>query len=242
MALQEIHLSEESCANDSYSSINKLIVFDWDDTLFPRTKILQMCNSDQQKVANISRCRISDVDYTRLNELSCSIHLVLSTFIGKYGARNIRIVSASEKGWIKQSLSIVSNIGRFADVYNLLFDVKDNIEMIHPLKRNLPFASQKQVFVWKYQVFRTLLRDSPLNNECSSTVNTLVSFGDSSHEYKAAKHAASQFDNVLVHRVQLVRKPSLTDMIDQMTFLLNFMMMSDVNQTSDISIDCGTEE
>eukprot|EP01083_Nonionella_stella_P247770 858685_1 len=129
MAFQDIHSSVKSrVPHGSDSSINKLIVFDWDDTLFPRTKILQMCNSDQQKVANISRCRISDVDYTRLNELSCSIHLVLSTFIGKYGARNIRILTASEKGWIKQSLSIVSNIGRFADVYNLLFDVKDHIE------------------------------------------------------------------------------------------------------------------
>eukprot|EP01083_Nonionella_stella_P155043 500318_1 len=220
-------------SQDSSSSINKLIVFGWDDTLFPTTKLY-----DQLNGVDVS---VSDDDLTQLNELSCSLYIVLSTFIAKYGARNIRIVTASEKGWIKQSLSIVRNIGRFADVSNLLF-VKDKIEMIHPLKRNLPFASQKQVFVWKYQVFRTLLRDSPLNNECSSTVNTLVSFGDSSHEYKAAKHAASQFDNVLVHRVQLVRKPSLTDMIDQMTFLLNFMMMSDVNQTSDISIDCGTEE
>eukprot|EP01083_Nonionella_stella_P075010 203670_1 len=103
MALQE----------ESYSLINKLVVFDWDDTLFPTTKIKQMSN--QQNAS------FSDVDYTQLNELSCCIYTLLSSFIAKYGARNIRILTASEKGWIKQSLSIVGNIGRFADISNILF-------------------------------------------------------------------------------------------------------------------------
>eukprot|EP01083_Nonionella_stella_P075008 203667_1 len=94
---------------ESYSLVNKLIVFDWDDTLFPTSKTKQMSN------------QISDVEHTQMNELSCCIYAVLSSFIDKYGARNIRIVSASEKGWIKQSLSMVANIGRFADICNILF-------------------------------------------------------------------------------------------------------------------------
>eukprot|EP01083_Nonionella_stella_P316139 1144754_1 len=234
MAFQEdIHSSVKSRApHGSDSCINKLIVFDWDDTLFPTSKSKQM--SAQQKVS------LSDVDHTQMNELSCCIYTVLSSFIGKYGAHNICIVSASEKGWIKQSLSMVANIGRFADICNLLF-VKHKIEMIHPLKRDLPFVTDTHVFDWKYRVFRILLRDSHLTNDCSSTVNTLVSFGDSPHEYKAAKHAARLFRNVLVHRVQLLCKPSLTDMIDHMELLRNFMMMSDVTQAKDISIDCNSE-
>eukprot|EP01083_Nonionella_stella_P155042 500313_1 len=217
-------------SQDSSSSINKLIVFGWDDTLFPTTKLY-----DQLNGVDVS---VSDDDLTQLNELSCSLYIVLSTFIAKYGARNIRIVTASEKGWIKRSLSIVDKIGRFSDVYNILFGIHE-IEMIHPLKRDLPFVTKKQVFGWKYQVFRILLRDSHLTNDCASTVNTLMSFGDSPHEYKAAKHAASLCRNVSVHRVQLLHQPSLSDMIDQMKLLLNFMLMSDVNQTSDISIDCA---
>eukprot|EP01083_Nonionella_stella_P316141 1144758_1 len=200
---------------------NKLVVFDWDDTLFPTTKIKQMSN--QQNVS------FSDVEYTQMNELSCCIYTVLSSFIGKYGAHNICIVSASEKGWIKQSLSMVANIGRFADISDILF-VKHKIEMIHPSK-----IEMIQVFEWKYRVFRILLRDR------SSTVNTLVSLGASPHEYKAAKHAARLFGNVLLHRVQLLCEPSLTDMIDNMELLRNFMMMSDVTQAKDISIDCNSE-
>eukprot|EP01083_Nonionella_stella_P146554 461096_1 len=128
MALQE----------ESYSLINKLIVFNWDDTLFPTSKTKQMSN------------QISDVEYTQMNELSCCIYTVLSSFIAKYGARNIRIVSASEKGWISWSLSMFSNIGRFADIYDILF-VKHKIEMIHPLKRDLPFVTDTHVFEWKYR-------------------------------------------------------------------------------------------
>eukprot|EP01083_Nonionella_stella_P155041 500309_1 len=184
-------------SQDSSSSINKLIVFGWDDTLFPTTKLY-----DQLNGVDVS---VSDDDLTQLNELSCSLYIVLSTFIAKYGARNIRIVTASEKGWIKQSLSMVANIGRFADISNILF-VKHKIEMIHPLKRDLPLKE----FEWKYQVFRILLRDSHLSNDCSSTVNILVSLGDSPHQYKAAKHAARLFGNVLLHRVQLLCEPSLT--------------------------------
>eukprot|EP01083_Nonionella_stella_P247771 858686_1 len=108
MAFQDIHSSVKSrVPHGSDSSINKLIVFDWDDTLFPTSN----CKLHNQRNADSTRV-------TQLNELSCSIHTVLSTFIGKYGARNIRILTASEKGWIKQSLSIVAKIGRFADVYN----------------------------------------------------------------------------------------------------------------------------
>eukprot|EP01083_Nonionella_stella_P316138 1144753_1 len=222
MALQDIHVSEKPRANElSYSTINKLIVFDWDDTLFPTTKIKQMSNKQ-----NVS---FSDMDYTQLNELSCCMYTMLSSFIATYGARNIRIISASEKGWISWSLSKLGNIGRFADIYNLLF-VKHKIEMIHPSK-----IEMIQVFEWKYRVFRILLRD------CSSTVNTLVSLGASPHEYKAAKHAARLFGNVLLHRVQLLCEPSLTDMIDNMELLRNFMMMSDVTQAKDISIDCNSE-
>eukprot|EP01083_Nonionella_stella_P286068 973653_1 len=149
MALQDIHISEQTRAHESYSLINKLIVLDWDDTLFPTTKTKGMCN--QQNVS------LSDMDYTQMSELSCCIYTVLSSFIGKYGARNIRIVSASEKGWIKWSLSMVGNIGRFADIYNILF-TKHQIEMIHPLKRDLPFVTDTHVFEWKYRVFKILLR------------------------------------------------------------------------------------
>eukprot|EP01083_Nonionella_stella_P316140 1144755_1 len=231
MAFQEdIHSSVKSRApHGSDSCINKLIVFDWDDTLFPTSKSKQM--SAQQKVS------LSDVDHTQMNELSCCIYTVLSSFIGKYGAHNICIVSASEKGWIKRSLSIVDKIGRFSDVYNILFGIHE-IEMIHPLKRDLPFVSEHQIFGWKCRVIQLLLRDSDLTNDCNSTINTLSSFGESS-QYKAAKHAASLCRNVSVHRVQLLHQPSLSDMIDQMKLLLKFIAMSDDNQTSDISIDCS---
>eukprot|EP01083_Nonionella_stella_P155040 500308_1 len=216
-------------SQDSSSSINKLIVFGWDDTLFPTTKLY-----DQLNGVDVS---VSDDDLTQLNELSCSLYIVLSTFIAKYGARNIRIVTASEKGWIKRSLSIVDKIGRFSDVYNILFGIHE-IEMIHPLKRDLPFVSEHQIFGWKCRVIQLLLRDSDLTNDCNSTINTLSSFGESS-QYKAAKHAASLCRNVSVHRVQLLHQPSLSDMIDQMKLLLKFIAMSDDNQTSDISIDCS---
>eukprot|EP01083_Nonionella_stella_P075009 203668_1 len=118
MALQDIHVSEKVSAHVSYSLVNKLIVFDWDDTLFPTTN----CKlQNQRNVVDVSLLDDDSSQVTQLNELSCYIHTVLSTFIAKYGARNIRIVTASEKGWIKQSLSIVGNIGRFADISNILF-------------------------------------------------------------------------------------------------------------------------
>eukprot|EP01083_Nonionella_stella_P163856 540651_1 len=163
---------------------NKLIVFDWDDTLFPTTKIMQMKNQQNKLIVfdwddtlfpttmqMKHKVSLSDEDYTQLNELSSDIYTVLSIFITQYEARNIRILTAFEKGWINQSLSIVRNIGRFGDIYNLLF-VKHTITMIHPLKRDLPFVSKRQVFEWKYQVFRILLRDSHLTNDCNSIVNT----------------------------------------------------------------------
>eukprot|EP01083_Nonionella_stella_P044358 119447_1 len=231
-------LSSEAHQPSLLSSINKLIVFDWDDTLFPTTAIKKL------EISKKGYLSVSAEDHMQLKELSYEIYHALSTCILQYGAPNIRIVTASEKGWIKRSLSIVYKIGRFADVYDILF-IKSKIIMIHPPQQNLPFVSQKQVFEWKYSIFTILLRDSHLTNDCKATVNTFMSFGDSIHEYKAAKCAADVYQNVLVHRVKFLPRPSISDVIDQMKFLHNFMKLSDMSSTrdgSDIEIDCRPTE
>eukprot|EP01083_Nonionella_stella_P063449 164867_1 len=191
------------------TSHSALVIFDWDNTLFPT---FELQNPDLNKFRVTSE---------KLGALSQAIYEVISVYIAAYKARNIRIVSASAKGWIRSSLLRVYNIGCFKEIYNLIF-VKHQIQLIHPKSIYLPFTAPRQVSVWKYRVFQVLLRDRYEKKRIyeMNTHHTLISIGDSIYEFEASKQAAMAFNNVFVHRLKLIEQPSLKEMMDQMRALL----------------------
>eukprot|EP01083_Nonionella_stella_P060442 157829_1 len=215
--------------NDSCKKFKNLVIWDWDNTLFPTNQLLQM-----------SKAKRKNIQQTELVALSKSIYFVLAQYIDRYEASNVRILSASREGWIESSLCMVHHIGYFSRIYDLIF-VQNQIEVIHPSPAQLPFITEQQVFVWKYNQFCSLLK------ECQSAdcVHTLVSIGDSMHEFKASKSAAKTFDNVYVHRIKLIHHPSLIDMIHEMDLLFKcceiFEVSSRIDQ-ADITIDYALEK
>eukprot|EP01083_Nonionella_stella_P040418 109698_1 len=209
-----------SAIQNERSQANNLIVFDWDDTLFPTKKVCQM-----NKLPEFDDRRIQYEQ--ELNELSHLIYKVLSEYIHRYKAGNIRIVSSSEKGWIQKSLIMLAHIGCFESIYHLIMD--HHIPLIHPLRSCLPWTTRKKVLIWKAKVFRSLLNDCYSCDMSSSdhTLNSFVCIGDSVYEFKASKLAAKAFDNLFVHRIKFMKSPSMNDMMDQMNLLLKFCEMFD---------------
>eukprot|EP01084_Bolivina_argentea_P036666 67809_1 len=185
-----------------------LVVFDFDDTLFPTRRLSSLFKNKTQMI-------LSKQETVQLINLSKVTYLVLKTYIEQYKAENIRIVTCSENGWIKSILTFVKCIGYFKCIYSLLF-IQNKIEMIHPNKLILPFQTQQQAFEWKCNVFYNLYQQYYIPN----SANIFISIGDSITEFEASKIASYGLHNVFVNRIKLIRNPTCIDMINEMKLLL----------------------
>ena len=121
---------------------------------------------------------------------------MLINYICKYSYKNIFIVSASNTNWIKKSLKIVSKIGYYQLIYNILFNPLQKIQIFNPSTFELPFKQlpngKNQALYWKFNTFYNLLLNvkSNYNKNISQNNNilfTFVSIGDSEYEYKASE-------------------------------------------------------
>ena len=184
-------------------------MFDWDDTLYPTTAIKRIL---KQTPLKLSSQQISD-----MCKFSKLVYTVLNCYIMDF---NVVIVTASEKGWIQQSLMLIMKFvknGHFSHIFNLLF-VSNKIKMIHPKKEQLPFRTHSDCASWKAMAFRAVHclyfegseSQKPLiSNHRSDAI--IISIGDSYSEYLAAKQIN---DSCRVHRIKLMETPTMKEIIE----------------------------
>jgi len=200
-----------------------LIVFDWDNTLFP-TKALQLIRSRPGKP------KFSKKDLAELCELSQWVYRVLHAYITVYSAQNIRIVTAAKQGWIESSLKSLGSIGRWSEIAQLI--ASSPIEITCPDVAILPFKSATEVLNYKHSAFVSAVSGSAL------TPAMLLSVGDSSAEYVASQKCAEGFEGLCVGRVLLQRLPSLSCMTQQCQFVLNLCPLT---HTTNFDINLSTK-
>lgn len=223
-------MNTANCIGESNSlSQNTFIIFDWDDTLYPKSEICKIIKNNHQT---------SEEQILKLSILSNLIYGLLNKYIKQYSSDNIVIVTASCNNWIKYSLKYLYQIGKFKQIYHLLFgsnEGQNKIKIYHP---DYPLTS-KQAFKWKHETFKKLYIDSYISS--SSTINTFCSIGDGEFEFKAAisakKCIKNDENNLFVHRIKLSRNPSFNNMINQFSLLSNLCGIFEK-----ISIDSRVEE
>ena len=184
---------------DNHVFNNTIVIFDFDDTLFPTHKVKQF--HQRSKAGDCFQLfrKLSMEEQQRLIDLSLQTLQILTSYILEFSAQNIFIVTASSYGWIQNSLKNVYNIGVYSNIYHLLFDKnkdgKNNlISMIHPHSDLLPFKQYiahnepkkigYQALDWKYRQFEAILKQKLIIS--GNVMNTFVVIGDSLFEYYAA--------------------------------------------------------
>ena len=153
---------------------NTVIVFDFDDTLFPSQKLKEInsrsnVNNDNNSSPNYSAqsliSRMTLIELKELVELSWNTLNLLKTYINRYSDKNICIVSASTQGWVEQALKLVYNIGYFQQIYHLMFD-EHKITVFNPssdiiksfgITKICKSYDDHPCFPWKYNVFEYIL-------------------------------------------------------------------------------------
>ena len=76
--------------------VKYLVIFDWDDTLFPTTAI------------RINEGK--DISVSELLKLGQSVYKLLEEYIASFGAKNLCIVTNGVQSWVSDSLKMLSDV------------------------------------------------------------------------------------------------------------------------------------
>jgi len=212
------------------ASAQTVVIFDWDDTLFPTSAVVHQ--------------KQSEVTIGDLYTLGKSVYELLRTYISTFGAQNIFIVTNGTEHWILDSLKELSRM--YKDSFDALpgdstqkMRRKDFFAAIYNsfVSLRIPLLSARSVYsdrhpqqfsLWKALMFKSIVKSHFKRHLCSGREGdsfVIISIGDSRDEFEAALEAKRMLiaqnrlncsDNaVRLHRVKLMEKPAIEEMVKQ---------------------------
>lgn len=177
-----------------------LIIFDWDDTLFPTSWIVQ--NNINLTDKNIQNKYI--ILFTRLDTL---LHQLLTTAM-KHG--KVIIVTNAVKKWIEISLNMLPNTKKLIQSNIEIISARDIYQEKYP----------DQLSLWKKLVFYNYV----LNHFKAHPLQNIISIGDAEHEFNALVdlyNAHSVVKKRILKTVRLIKDPNFETLLDQLNVLKN---------------------
>lgn len=169
-----------------------------------------------------------------------------------YGASNIYIVSNADKLWIEQCLKKLSS-GYFVNIYHLIqlykiqiISAKNQFSKMYPNNQRIWKQLTFEYLVKKHYAMYNILYRHQSNKHFS-----VVSIGDSEHEYIASKVVINRLNGangststrkkkILLHRVKLLENPSMAQLVEQYT-LIKKVASFFMTEVQEIDIDYKRE-
>ena len=219
-----------------------LIIWDWDDTLFP-THAFRTGQHEKDKAF-----------WNKLEILMSSVEQVFSEMIKFYGAQNIIIVTNGSPTWIQTCLNLDISKDILMGFGKLLSENK--IETISCSTPEIRHKHPTDYTKWKEIVFSDYFNRF-FDDSDEDMMNCITSIGDSLCEYQASHTASKHLKNRILNRVRLKSKPSIDDMIFQLKEILamhdqfgitvddiemdNSFLSSVISSSSETSTSCSAE-
>merc|ERR1719242_2295301 len=207
-----------------------IVIFDWDDTLFPTTSVV--CKQEKH------------ITVGDLQSLGHSIYKMLGKYIETFGANNIFIVTNGSSNWVLESLKEMSRVYQvsfegiddqnergkdyWAAIYNSLISLKLRIVSAKALYSQ---DHHQQPTLWKTLVFKSIVKEHfNLYSGSDNNIYSIISIGDSEDEY-VASHEAKQMISTMnrlnrnnniarLHRIKLKEEPTIAEMVNQVASLM----------------------
>jgi len=247
-AVQSVTLSVASPRMSSKGTAAQryMVIFDWDDTLFPTT----MLYGEPQKKLTASE----------MHSLGKSVYELLAKYMKEFGAENVFIVTNGSKSWVLDSLKMISQQYKetcdgsdddyFAAIYNTLISAHS----IPILSASDEYKSRypQQPTLWKTLTLKRVVKHHfGLYSSRSNNIYCIISIGDSEDEFKASFEAKQMISTmnrlnrtnniVRLHRIKLKPEPTVKVMLSQIALL---MKESDVLKagTGSITIQYDVEK
>jgi len=195
-----------------------LIIFDWDDTLFPTSWM-------QSRRLFDAKATLSNEDVAQLEQMAerARMTLQLALQIGK-----VVIVTNAQHGWIQMSCtkfmpSLVSLL-KTMDIVSARSTYEESVAEVSEWKR-LAFEHEADLFY---------------GSGHSGQQRNIVSVGDSLHELLALKSLTKGVPNCYLKSIKLLEAPSIEQLIEQHEVLV--ASLPDVAaRNGDLDVEIGEE-
>merc|ERR1719242_727256 len=207
-----------------------IVIFDWDDTLFPTTSVV--CKQEKH------------ITVGDLQSLGHSIYKMLGKYIETFGANNVFIVTNGSENWVLDSLKEMSRVYQvsfdgiddknerrkdyWAAIYNSLVSLKLRIVSAKALYSQ---DHPQQPTLWKTLVFKSIVKEHfNLYSGSDNNIYCIISIGDSENEFIASYEAKQMISTMnrlnrnnniaRLHRVKLKEEPTIQEMVNQIESLM----------------------
>ena len=175
---------------------NSIIIFDWDDTLFPTSFITPggIFNED---------IKLSEKEKQKFITIEKSVFSLLNQAIQK---GKVYIITNAGNGWVEYSANrfFPSILGFFSKIE--IISAREEYEKKYPGNSRL----------WKIQAFLTLLE-----NVNVKLVTNIICLGDSLFEMEAGRILASKFSKAFIKTIKFREDPKLDELIKQLNLVCN---------------------
>jgi hypothetical protein len=181
----------------------RLIILDWDDTLFPTSWVLKnKLDLNDEEVQNKYI-----VFFSRLDNLLYKLFMNFT----KYG--DIFIVTNAMVKWVAISCSILPNTKRFINDKIGIISARDAFQDKYPNKMDL----------WKKLIFKELTFDYfKSKNHPHHTIHHVISVGDAPYEFEALVDLHDHVDGKkILKSIRFLQSPTYESLIDQLEVLHN---------------------
>jgi hypothetical protein len=184
--------------NEFKTKYKTLIIFDWDDTLFPTTWIVR-------NNINLSEEETKNKFIVYFSKLDMLLYKIFSECM-KYGT--IFIVTNASFRWVETSSEILPNTKKLLNKYIKVISARDRYQEEFPT----------EVSMWKKLSFQDLV--SKYFNKFP--FQQIISIGDADHEFYALidlYNESSITKHRLLKTIRLIREPQFDFLIDQLEVL-----------------------
>jgi len=214
--------SNNSIPQNSSNAIKRMIIFDWDDTLFPTTEFWK---------------KSKPISLENLYKWGSRVFKLLKLYIDVFGSDNIYIITNGDDGWIQQSLQMVteqfqllnnwrSPFEPFLCNYFMAIDALIKLNEIKTISARSLYKHRypKQSKKWKECTFI----DYAISHFNGDNEGIILSIGDSSDEWFASKDCTEFLTNLdndskfHLQRIKLKRKPTLNELMNEWEALIMF--------------------
>jgi len=212
---------QSSIVSKSMDNIKRMIIFDWDDTLFPTFECV-----DNKKQMNIKT----------LNNWGCRVYKLLKKYIETFGAENIYIITNAAHGWIQDSLQMASELFQELNKYQTepfeydYFRIIDILLTVHKIQiisarssYQATFPDPKHSKIWKQFSFV----HHAIKHFWNEHQGVIISIGDSYDEWQASEHCQDFFMkyNTLckpsLQRIKCKYEPTLDELMTEWESLIS---------------------
>jgi len=208
------------CLSDTSAGVESLIIFDWDDTLFPTSwmqdhALLQACEADRP---------FSKEQVSQLGMMAARARLTLEKAmkIGK-----VVIVTNAEEGWVEHSCNVF-----LPSLASLL----ESIDIVSARSNYGKYWDNPTE--WKRLAFAFEV-DRHYGSKCNGHRRNILSLGDSLHELNALMFVTKGIPNSCGKSVKFMEWPCISQLIEQHEILAEtFQDIFDYN--GDVDVEIGT--